>query len=358
MSEHLDDDFDVGAATSAWLDETASEDAMRRLGDACRDEDAASDFVDQILLHALLEEHGSGREGLGDFVDFVAEGSSFASVVVPKTSSRREGRSRLRFPLTWLGAAAMAIFLIALVWQQQPSAAVAGPVDVIQVALHTHAQDVERVYIVEKNRTDFARDWGGTESEVFVTAGRDQFWVKVQRGDNEWAWGREDDGTVWLVLGPNAAMRLAPTEIGNVVQEFSDLYSLNLESLLNEVLQNCELEFSDSDALTHVVKARGKSEARQRPTLLEATIEVDRETKAIRRMSLTRFAKHGSRTVSFSLVETRTLDPSNFAPEGHILDGARVFAGQRTLELRRRVLVRRFGDKARNWIIDRGQDEV
>jgi len=51
-------------------------------------------------------------------------------------------------------------------------------------------------------------------------------------GAGSYGWGGAD-GTIWLTLGPQRAMRIEPDEIGPSLQSLSNVFSLELESLLN-----------------------------------------------------------------------------------------------------------------------------
>ncbi|MEL7337927.1 MAG: hypothetical protein AAFN70_17155, partial [Planctomycetota bacterium] len=305
-------------------------------------------FVDFVILDELLHET-RGSAGVTELVDLVVD----ADPAAPKEPPRNAKRTPGRYPsLGWLGVTAASVMLTLVIWSQWIAPAMAAPSDVLHAAIEVHRQDLERVYLVERQHANRRDTWSKDDREVRVITRGNQFWVRADRGDQRWAWGREDDGDVWLVLNPGAAMRIDRQEIGQPVQDFAELYSLQLESLLDHILRDCELSFVSSDGLTHVIAAKARDRTRAFPAMIEGEIEVDRETKAVRRLTIVRSRWRRARRVTFTLIDTRPADPSLFNPEGHLEPKARVFEGEDTRQLRRQALVRRFGNYAADWIVD------
>ncbi len=126
----------------------------------------------------------------------------------------------------------------------------------------------------------------------------------MTRGDTRWVWGLDLDGATWLTVASKWAIRIEPDEIGPSLQAVSDVYSLELESLLNNVLKNCRLTPSAGSESTHVITATPGRQWRKRVRVREMIIECDRETRAIRRLVVKReLPQHGSATTTFTLVE-------------------------------------------------------
>jgi hypothetical protein len=177
----------------------------------------------------------------------------------------------------------------------------------------------------------------------------DRFWVEVDRGEHRWAWGRNADGAVWTTLGPRRAVQIEPDELGRPLQYMTDLYALELESLLQTILHRYRLEHTYSTTTTHVITARPRGQ-RER-WIREAVIEVDKETKAVRRLVLHRqLPERGTSVLTFTLVDARTPDESKYHPEGQLTEPFRIMASDVSVERRRELLVARFGPAAERWI--------
>ena len=183
-----------------------------------------------------------------------------------------------------------------------------------------------------------------------------RFWVEVDGGERRWVWGRTADGAVWTTLGPRLAVEIGPSELGRPLQYMADLYSLELESLLKTILRRCQLERTSSTATTHVITAR--PHARRVRWIREAVIEVDRETKAVRRLVLRRqLPKHAPSTLTCTLVESRAPDESKYGPRGHLQRHFQIFTRDSDCEQRRAALVAWFGTCAERWIKEPAESE-
>ena len=220
--------------------------------------------------------------------------------------------------------------------------------EVVRGAQETHAGLVERCYTVVVQRDDpNLPEYSPRDVRVWTQG--DRFWVEMNRLNGRWAWGREAQGSVWLALGPRRAVRIEAEEMGDTLRAICDLYSLELETLLSDALRHCRLEWTESDALTHVIIARPRGWVRG--GLQQAVLEVDKETKAIRRLVIERrFPQRGASTVTFTLVEARTPDESKYQAEGHLTAPFRVFTRDSNPERRSEALATWFGGPVDRWI--------
>ena len=138
----------------------------------------------------------------------------------------------------WLVAAASLVVVSVILIGRWEKPAFADATKVVQaVALRTHSQPVERVYLVDVDRDEFTEAGFTVPRNVRVATQGDRFWVEVNRGEKRWAWGRDRDDAIWLTLGPRRAMRIERDEMGRPLQCIGDIYSLELESLLRDVLR-------------------------------------------------------------------------------------------------------------------------
>ena len=192
--------------------------------------------------------------------------------------------------------------------------------------------------------------------DVRVATRGDQFYVEMNRKDRHWFWGRDAAGAIWMTVGRKQAIVVEKDEQGAPLRHIGNLYALNLETLLRTFRTFCSLTQSTTSAGTHRIDVTPRS-ALIRGGLRHATIEVDRETKAVRRLVLEReFLEFGRSTVSFTLVETRPAVEGKYGAIGHLEEPARIVDRTTSPDGRRELLVKWFGSQANSWI--RGTEET
>lgn len=255
----------------------------------------------------------------------------------------------------WSGSAFVlttsAAILIAFVLGRWDTAAHASATSLVRAARSVHALAVERCYVVtvekpsDGGNKSFLLPW----NDVRIWTQGNRFWVEAKRNDRHWAWGRNAEGAVWLTLGNHRGLQVEADEIGGALQNICDLYSLELESLLDSFQNRWSLTSESNSETTHTITARPTRQTSHRPT--EAVIEVDRETKAVRRLSLV----HNEGTlnesrVTFTLVDSRSPDESKYEPRGHLEEPYRILTRQFSPEKRLEFLTSWFGSGAENWI--------
>lgn len=296
----------------------------------------AGTVVDHLLLDSLLTE-ALGRESLTALIDV-----DQPRLVPP--ADRPPPRTRRALPKVagWaFASAALLALAFFLGWRQSRASAE----ELLQAALEAHGDPVERVYVVTETRRGLDERRFTLPPNVRVTTQGDRFWAEMDRAEKRWAWGREPDGVIWLTLGATRAMKIEPTEAGVGLQYLGDIYSLRVESLLRSVLKHCRIEQGASDTSTHRVTATPKSRIGS-GWMRSMTLELDRETRAIRRLVL------DTRTVTttFTLVEARSPDESLYRAEGHLKEPFEILTRRSLPDRRREILVDRFGPEAAGWI--------
>ena len=248
----------------------------------------------------------------------------------------------------WFVGAAATVLLAFVVGRWGQSARAEASV-LVRAALATHAGPVERCYTVTVERESKDRSEFKPPRDVRLWTQGDRFWVEVDRGERRWAWGRNANGAVWTTLGPRRAVQIEPDELGRPLKYMTDLYALEFESMLQTILHRYRLERTSSTTTTHVITARPRGQ-RER-WIREAVIEVDKETKAVRQLVLSRqLPERGVSVLTFTLVDARTPDESKYHPEGHLIEPFRIVASDVSVERRREFLVARFGSGAERWI--------
>jgi hypothetical protein len=140
--------------------------------------------------------------------------------------------------------------------------------------MRTHAAPIERIYVVEIKRGESNKAKFELPRDVRVATQGDRFWVQM-RGYRDWAWGRNDQGAIWMTLGPRRAVVVNQDEIGIPLRYIGDLYTLNFETLLQGFLKYCRLEMSEGSADTTIIVATPRRQWSNRP-LQRAIIESPR----------------------------------------------------------------------------------
>ena len=186
---------------------------------------------------------------------------------------------------------------------------------------------------------------------VWATA--DKFRVEMNRGNFRWAWGRDADGTVWLTSNPQRGVRIAPDEQGPALRWSCELFGLRSESLLSHILAHCRLKEDSRPGSNHprVICAEPRSSSRQ-TWLRSAILELDSETRAIRKLTLKRQNRDGAgtSTVSFTLIDTRPVEDARYLLEGHLTKTSQVFDRDFEPERRREILARWVGQSVDTWL--------
>jgi hypothetical protein len=182
----------------------------------------------------------------------------------------------------------------------------------------------------------------------------DRFWIESAHPEQRWAWGRDESNRFWIAFGSHAAVRMEADEIPYWLNVYCDLHSLNFEKWLGEVLNRYELtretKPGDADVSTIVVRARAKAKARiatpQFPSIGSAELEIDAETRVVRRMVVRRVLNgEPFATVTYTLAETDARDPAEYRLEGHVSDASEIFTRENKPERRRELLARWFGPR-------------
>jgi hypothetical protein len=320
--------------------------------------------VDHLILDSLLSEDLS-RDSLATLIDLVADSevtdaslNSDTDAVRPKARLAPNGRRRRTswylHTASWIVAVAALILVVAIIARRTQKEAFADATRIVQAAVYAHAEPVERVYAVKVERHDSPSPDFVLPRDVRVSTFGNRFWVEIMSVRGHLCFGRGEDGEIWVALGQWRGMRIEPDEVGPMLQDIADLYSLNLESLLQGVLEGHELETLVTEGTTRAIKAIPKSP--HHGWVRKATIEVDQETKAVRRLVVQRLApRGGSATVTFTLVDARLPDESQYRLEGHVSKPDRVLTRESRPDRRRVLLENWIGPLAKGWIIDNRQ---
>jgi hypothetical protein len=251
-----------------------------------------------------------------------------------------------------LGTVGIAAALLLVVFLM-PSAEVRAE-QAIRQAEEALRLPVERCYLVEVRP-----DGDGVGEDVLPTrtmrvwAAEDKFRVEMTRGTFRWSWGRDGDGVVWLTSNHQRGLRIAPDEQGPGLLWMAELYGLRPETLLSQILAHCRLreDARPGSNYPRVIHAEPRATARQ-VWLRSATLELDAETKAVRKLTLKRANKADgdTTTVTFTLIDTRPVEHARYGLEGNLVEPFHIYDRDVQPERRREILARWVGPHLDAWL--------
>jgi hypothetical protein len=271
--------------------------------------------------------------------------------------SRPARRRKSTYPWRWAGMAAAALVLVAICFPilRQDRKVLAKGETVVREARQAHLQPIDRCYLVEVRResslaAEVAPNLPSVRQTRLWTRG-DRFWVESVHPDQRWAWGRDEANRFWIAFGPHAAVRYEADEVPDRIKIYCDLHSLNLERWLGDVLDRFDLTReevpADEDASTIRIKAKARNVVAIGPAVQSAELEVDAETRVIRRMVVRRvWDGEPLATVTYSLSETDALDPADYQVEGHLVEPFGIFTRDHDPQRRKELATRWFGNRA------------
>jgi hypothetical protein len=252
----------------------------------------------------------------------------------------------------WTALAVASLLLLAAVGLFESRPVHARPESLVLDAKKAHLQPLDRCYLVEVRKDSTLYDEylplaSRTQQARLWTRG-DRFWVETTRADRRWAWGRDQRNSTWIAIGPRRGLRLEADEVPRWFHLYCSLYTVRLERLLGDLIRDFTLTLQDagpSSAVpsTQIVQAMPKP-GRKVPGLRSVRLEIDPETRVVRRMVLeqTLWGKPFA-TASYTLVDTQRLVDKQYTLEGHLGPEADVFSKDHLSERRRVVLARWLG---------------
>ena len=280
--------------------------------------------------------------------------STLSSQGSPEFGRRRVFRAAWK----WAGglAAAAAIVIGFAVLMHERTALAKGET-VVREARRAHRLPIDRCYLVEVRReSSLVAELSPASAQVRQTrlwTRGDRFWVESVRPEQRWAWGRDEANRFWIAFGPHTAVRLEAGEVPFWLSVHCDLHSLNFEKWLGEVLARFELtretKAGDADSSTIVVRATAKARpaVSQYPTVSSAELEIDAQTRVVRRMVVRRVSSgEPFATVTYTLAETDALDPADYQLEGHLVEPYEIYTRENHPERRRDLLNRWFAPRS------------
>ncbi len=326
-------------------------------------------YVDLMLLETLLTEE-LAPEGVGGMVDLLGgdghtghlDTSEASRLPVSPSTLQSSAQGHSMRPQRWwptFGWAAAAVALSAILLSiGYEGLREASAKSIVKETRRVHQLPLDRCYLVEVERATERSGGGDGESWMSARSGRvdrlwtrgDRFFLESSTDTNRWAWGRNEKGTVWLAYGRRQGLTLDADEQPPWLATWCDVLTMRLDSLLGDVLADCQLtwEPGDAEAGTKVVHAVRRISHR-RPGLREARLEIDQETKVLRRLTLVRWVARTRQmvTVMYTLAATEAQPDERYQLSGHLERPFTVFSSTTQPERRDEILMRLFQPPSR-----------
>jgi hypothetical protein len=308
------------------------------------------DDLDRLLADHLGRQ--AARIDVGPLLSRICETSASQN---PPAYAGRLAEARWRRLAGWALPVAIACGIAAVVFfppRAEPLRA--SPQALLQEAQKAHHLPLDRCYLVEFQRTDDASEDGppaALRTTRLWTRG-DRFWFESTNPRNpwvKWAWGRDENGTIWVAPRPHVGVRVEADEVPPWLARMCDIHELRPEHLLGELLRDFDLVREEGETpATQVIRATRKP-GRWAPPIRSAVLELDTETKALRRVVLDRTGPARSVTTTYTLVETQTQADDHYRLEGHLTSPSEIFTADNHPERRGQILQLAFGPRALDW---------
>lgn len=333
-----------------WLDRIAryaegslSLDELKPLEVALRTDAAVRRlFLEYLNLDSALAESGA-------LPDHEFAGMSDQPVAAP--AARKPPTRRRRWAKVAAGGLALAATVL-LVVLLQPVPEVRAE-QTLRDAEQALLLPYERGYAVEVKRDADDPDDTLSQRKVRVWTHADRFRVEVGEGAERWAWGRDLDGSVWVVASPQRGLKVAPDEIGPALQLLCDRYGLQPKTLLDDMRAGADLSQLRDAANPATMIVRGEFRTGFHRQRLESTeLELDEATKVIRKFTVNSTRPGGEReALTFTLTDTRPLDESLYRLEGNLTPPFEILDRDSRQGRRRVILGTRLGGGNHRWLV-------
>lgn len=289
-----------------------------------------------LASSAALPEH--------EFVGLIDKLVEHPSTGNPLTSRRRW----VSFAVGGIAVAAASLFVVFFAPSQQVRAD-----QTLREAEQALLFSTERGYTIQVRRAKDDPDDTLSKRQMQVWTHGDRFRVEVNQDNERWSWGRDPDGSVWVVATPQRGLKINPDEIGPALQRLCDRYGLQPKSLLNDMLTGADLNQLPGDPNRKTVIVRGQFRTGFHRQWLESTeLELDAATKVIVKFTVNRAGPGGEQeTLTFTLNDTRPLDESLYRLEGNLTPPFEVLDRDSRPGRRRTILGNRLGGGNHRWLI-------
>lgn len=276
------------------------------------------------------------------------------AVAARRISQSRPAHWRRRWGVAVAAAAALALSAagVIYVWPSSASAAT-----LVLATKRVPELPIDRCYMVEvqpsmPDESMPAFNYGRVDR--LWTRG-DRFFIESSNRQDRWTWGQDTAGAVWLTNGRKRGLRLEVDEVPPGFRRLCDTLTMQVETLLDQLLDDFELTWEAADAATlpqtRVVHAVRKA-ARARGRIQEARLEIDVETKVIRKLTVKRWSRGRAtawrlETATYTLAGSEAQPDLCYQPEGHLEAPFVILSREHEPEKRNAILARLYGP----WIL-------
>lgn len=294
---------------------------------------------DRPDVEALLRDHLHDRSLDVDPTKILA-GVRARQAVVQRPSRRKATR--------WTAVAAAAAIVLAVstwVWRG-PQSVQADPLKLVHEARQAlAATDEDRAY---KIQVDLAPGMGEQAPFLAALATADcRLWARqgrfrVEARQGGWACGRDERRWTWLAPSPDVGLDFAPEEVPRPLDEALELLSFDLDSTLHVLATEFDVTTLNASPRSTLIRGTPPAE-RIRPRLRWIDVEIDVETKLVRKVVLAR-VRDGRPLgeVSFTFDGAERQADASYRLPSH-LDHNAAIIGPDQIPRRRRELIHFFG---------------
>jgi hypothetical protein len=226
-----------------------------------------------------------------------------------------------------VGLAATAAVLLAFLGGRLVGPAQAQPDVLLREASQAHALPIDRCYLVQivpdQKGPMAGRTLFGQPRKTLLWTRGDRFWLESIRPDRRWSWGQDDQSNIWVALGGQRGVQFAPGEAPEGIALAAEVCTLQPETLLNLLRTRTDLRRESSEGSGPVATWRIRARPRRGHGLIQlrsAVIDVDAETRVLRRLVLERNTRDGRplATVTFTLIDSQPQDDLLYQLRGHL----------------------------------------
>ena len=289
-------------------------------------------------VDALVRAHLQRQAEAVDAAAVLARVKARRAAAVPPPR-RSLGRSVLWFVVA--AAAVVAAFFLGGWWL---TPAQASAETIVRQAREAHALPRDRCYAVQvvpdPNGVLADRPLLFHPREMRLWTRGDRFWMESTNPERQWAVGRDEQGVIWAAVGRGHGVRYDPEEeTPPALAVACDVCSLQVETLLDRLIADFDLRREGPRDGAYRIEALPRAGGGL-PWLRSAELEIDAETRVLRRLVLHR-TRNGQplATVTFTLTDAGSQPDGAYELEGHLDPGAPVYTGTNG-PMRRAVLLR------------------
>lgn len=289
--------------------------------------------VDAPRLHAqILGRRAQAHDG---------EESNAADDFAPQRQVGRVGSARFAWRLTAAACLALVAGLFGyFALSPEPASAYA----LVRDAESMLSKKTDRCYRIE---TQVPKAWLKTSpflqsgDETLLWTRGNRFCVTTVRGERKMVWGQDEQRRLWISGDEHLGLEFEHDDVPSTFARARAYLGLDVRRLAGRFLQQFDLRIEGRTREVVVVQATAKID---RPSLPfnSARLEIERSTRTIRRMELTRSVEGTVKgQFVFTLVDERPQPPSIYELKSHLAAGAEILnvdAATRRSEMLRQLM--------------------